>query len=87
MEEDGAVFAAGDFTKNDIYQLRFANVPGGTRSIRLQVLPDERLPAKGPGIVAYEGPEGDFFLSKVKVRPLRFQQDETRRYVLSPARR
>ncbi|HEX7862910.1 MAG TPA: PSD1 and planctomycete cytochrome C domain-containing protein [Verrucomicrobiae bacterium] len=68
VEEDGSVFASGDFTKNDIYKLRFSNVPDETRSIRLQVLPDERLPANGPGTVAYEGPEGDFFLSKVKVR-------------------
>ena len=68
VEEDGTIFASGDFTKIDIYKLRFGSVPEGTRSIRLQVLPDERLPANGPGTVAYEGPEGDFFLSQVKVR-------------------
>ena len=68
IEDDDSVFASGDFTKNDTYKLKFANVPKGTRSIRLQVLPDDRLPARGPGTVSYEGPEGDFFLSSFKVR-------------------
>ncbi len=68
IQEDDSVFATGDFTKNDTYKLKFASVPKGTRSIRLEVLPDDRLPAKGPGTVAYEGPEGDFFLSNVKMR-------------------
>ncbi|MGZ8939280.1 MAG: PSD1 and planctomycete cytochrome C domain-containing protein [Limisphaerales bacterium] len=68
IQEDDSIFASGDFTKNDTYKIRFSNIPKGTRSIRLEVLPDDRLPAQGPGTVAYEGPEGDFFLSKVKVR-------------------
>lgn len=68
IQEDDSIFASGDFTKNDTYKIRFNNIPRGTRSIRLEVLPDDRLPAGGPGTVAYEGPEGDFFLSKVKVR-------------------
>jgi hypothetical protein len=68
IEADDSVFASGDFTKNDTYKLKFASVPKGTQSIRLQVLPDDRLPARGPGTVSYEGPEGDFFLSSFKVR-------------------
>ena len=68
IQEDDSVFASGDFTKNDIYKLKFSGVPKNTRSIRLEVMPDDRLPSKGPGIVAYEGPEGDFFLSNFKVR-------------------
>jgi hypothetical protein len=68
IEEDDSVFASGDFTKNDTYKLKFTGVPKGTRTLRLEVLPDERLPASGPGTVSYEGPEGDFFLSKIKVR-------------------
>src|SRR5688572_22630358 len=68
IEDDDSVFASGDFTKNDTYKLKFAGVPKGTRTVRLEVLPDERLPANGPGTVSYEGPEGDFFLSKIRVR-------------------
>ena len=68
IKEDDSVFVSGDFTKNDTYKLKFSAVPKSTRSIRLEVLPDPRLPAHGPGRVAYEGPEGDFFLSNVKVR-------------------
>lgn len=68
IEEDDGVFAAGDFTKNDTYRLKFASVPAGTTAIRLQALPDDRLPLRGPGSVSYEGPEGDFFLSSIKAR-------------------
>jgi hypothetical protein len=68
IQEDDSIFASGDFTKNDTYKLKFKNVPAGTKSIRLEVMPDDRLPANGPGAVAYEGPEGDFFLSNLKVR-------------------
>lgn len=67
IESDDAIFASGDFSKNDTYRLTFANVPAGTRAIRLQMLPDDRLPMRGPGRVAYEGPEGDFYLSNFQV--------------------
>jgi len=33
--------------------------------LRLEVLPDPRLPANGPGAAFYEGRKGDFFLSEV----------------------
>ena len=38
---------------------------GKRPALRLEVLPDERLPKRGPGRVYYEGPAGDFFLSEV----------------------
>jgi hypothetical protein len=34
-------------------------------ALRLDVLPDERLPASGPGRAYYEGRQGDFFLSEL----------------------
>ena len=37
------------------------------RAIRLEVLPDEALPAHGPGLCDYEGPKGDFLLSEFEV--------------------
>lgn len=67
IEQDGAVFASGDFTKQDIYRLKFSRLPRGIRALRIEALPDDRLPAHGPGTVHYEGPEGDFFLSTLTV--------------------
>ncbi len=68
IESDDAVFAAGDFTKSDTYTLTFQNIPEGVKAIRLEALPDARLPMGGPGAVAYEGPLGDFFLSEFRVK-------------------
>ncbi len=62
--EDGSVFANGDMTKRDIYSLKFASDLRGITALRLETLPDERLPKNGPGRVYYEGPFGDFFLSE-----------------------
>ncbi|MEY2982678.1 MAG: hypothetical protein RL562_2905 [Planctomycetota bacterium] len=65
--DDGSIFASGDATKSDVYTLE---LPAGTQpvhAIRLEVLPDENLPAHGPGLCDYEGPKGDFFLSEFEV--------------------
>ncbi len=67
IESDGTVFATGDFTKQDIYRLKFKGLPAGVRALRIEALPDDRLPAHGPGTVHYEGPEGDFFLSTLTI--------------------
>ena len=70
LEADGVVFASGDFTKREVYTLRFD--PGDTGlklgALRLEALPDDRLPAKGPGRAYYEGRKGDFFLSEVGLK-------------------
>jgi hypothetical protein len=68
IQADDSIFASGDFTKNDTYQLTFRNLPADLKAIRLEMLPDDRLPNGGPGSVAYEGPEGDFWVSTVKVK-------------------
>ena len=67
IEADDSIFASGDFTKSDTYTLRLEGDWKGVRALRLEVLPDERLPDLGPGRVAYEGPVGDFWLSNFKV--------------------
>ncbi|MGD9857727.1 MAG: DUF1553 domain-containing protein, partial [Planctomycetaceae bacterium] len=45
-------------------------------ALRLEVLPDDRLPEGGPGRTYYEGRKGDFFLSELTARvdgaPIRF---------------
>ncbi|MEO2046518.1 MAG: PSD1 and planctomycete cytochrome C domain-containing protein [Pirellulales bacterium] len=66
---DGSIYSTGDITKRDIYTLTFdlntLNEP--INALRLEVLPDQRLPAGGPGRAFYEGRKGDFFLSEVGV--------------------
>ncbi len=66
IQHDGSIFVSGDQSKRDLYTLQFRNVPAGITAIRLEVLPDDRLPNHGPGRVYYEGPAGDFFLSEVR---------------------
>ena len=61
-QEDGSIYASGDFTKEDHYELRYDNIPAGVTAMRLEALPDARLPEQGPGIAYYEGPRGDFFV-------------------------
>lgn len=76
VQPDASVFASGDISKSDTYDLSFANPPRAITAIRLEVLPDERLPAHGPGMCFYEGPKGDFFMGEFQVsadgRPVRF---------------
>jgi hypothetical protein len=62
--EDASVLAGGDQGKSDTYDLRFHTDLRGITALRLEVLPDERLPRHGPGRVYYEGAFGDFFLSE-----------------------
>jgi cytochrome c553 len=76
--QDGSIFSSGDITKRDVYTLKFhldeSSLP--LTALRLEVLPDARLPAGGPGRAFYEGRKGDFFLSEVVAqlneRPLKF---------------
>ena len=65
---DGSIFATGDVTKRDLYELKFhVDQPTTISAVRLEALPDERLPARGPGMAYYEGRKGDFFLSEFDV--------------------
>jgi hypothetical protein len=63
IQPDDSVFVSGDFTKSDHYTVKFHDLPPGLKAIKLEMLPDERLPNHGPGSISYEGPEGDFWLS------------------------
>jgi hypothetical protein len=64
---DNSVLASGDITKKDIYTLTFKSPPAGITALRLEVLPDDSLPNHGPGMMFYEGPDGDFFLSEINL--------------------
>ena len=65
--DDGSIYSTGDITKRDVFTLTFdmSCLDGPVRALRLEVLPDQRLPAGGPGRCYYEGRKGDFFLSEV----------------------
>jgi hypothetical protein len=85
IEEDGSVFASGDQTKSDEYRVTYRGASGPITAFRIDVLPDDRLPARGPGRAYYEGPKGDFFLSELRLavdgRPLRLRPaDATESY-------
>jgi hypothetical protein len=64
LQADGSVFAGGDAQKRDLYTLTFDDLPAGVTALRIEALPDERLPGHGPGRAYYEGPKGDFLLSE-----------------------
>jgi len=65
--DDGSILASGDINKSETYELKFESKLSGVTSMRLEVLPDDSLPAHGPGMAFYEGPKGDFFLSEFHI--------------------
>jgi hypothetical protein len=67
IQDDDSIFANGDFTKSDTYTLKFHGLPAGIKALRLEMMADDRLPNHGPGSINHEGPEGDFWLSTVRV--------------------
>ncbi len=81
--EDGSIFATGDTTKRDVFEFKFtvgeADKP--IQSLRIEALPDSRLPGGGPGRCYYEGRKGDFFVSEVDVefkeKPIEFNSAST----------
>ncbi len=76
VQSDASVFASGDTSKSDTYELHFSDVPVGVTAILIEALPDPRLPAHGPGMAFYEGPKGDFFLGEFQLtangQPVKF---------------
>jgi hypothetical protein len=69
--KDGSLYSTGDITKRDVFELTLTKETLGDQPIsalRLEALPDSRLPAGGPGRCYYEGRRGDFFLSEIVLR-------------------
>ena len=64
---DDSVLASGDITKSDRYDLTFDVPVEKITALRLEALPDDSLPAHGPGMAYYEGPKGDFFLGELQL--------------------
>ncbi len=76
INEDATVFVTGDITKSDTYKLELEDVSlisamrgqsDAITAIRLEALPDPRLPGRGPGMAYYEGPKGDFLMGEFQV--------------------
>ncbi len=63
QQPDGSVLASGPTPESDLYTVT-AKAPAGTiTGFRLEVLPDDQLPSKGPG----RTPHGNFVLSEFSV--------------------
>ena len=60
---DNAVLASGQSPATDTYTLTFRNLPAAVTALRLDVLPDDSLPQKGPG----RADNGNFVLTEIKV--------------------
>lgn len=67
IQDDNSIFASGDTAKRDDYVITLQASDKPVTSIRLEALPDERLPAGGPGSTYYEGTIGDFYLTELKL--------------------
>ncbi len=57
IESDGSVFVSGDQSKRDVYTLAFRGDLTGIHAIRLEAMPDERLPQprSGSGVLRRTG--------------------------------
>src|SRR5579863_7447012 len=62
-ESEGRIFASGSMPENEAYVIEFALPAGSASGIRLEALPDSRLPRGGPGRDAY----GNFNITQFKV--------------------
>ena len=60
----GTVLVSGNNENSDVYTVELALPPGEFTAIRLEVLPDDALPAKGPG----RAPHGNFVLTKISAK-------------------
>jgi hypothetical protein len=76
--DDASVLASSDTTKRDVYEVKYRTDLRGITAVRLEVLPHDSLPQRGPGRVYYEGALGDFFLSELTLQadgqPVKFRR-------------
>ena len=64
IRDDHSVLASGKNPETDTYTLRFTNDLAGIVALRIEVLPDDSLPSKGPGRAG----NGNFVLTEVVAR-------------------
>ena len=63
-QPDGVILAEGPNPPSETYEIEASTALRGIKGIRLEVFPDDRLPAKGPG----RGVNGNFVLTEVRMR-------------------
>ncbi|MBC7819487.1 MAG: DUF1549 domain-containing protein, partial [Planctomycetaceae bacterium] len=63
-KDDGSILASGKNPATDTYTFVVKNPPRGITALRLEVLPDDSLPSKGPGRAG----NGNFVLSEFTVK-------------------
>jgi hypothetical protein len=49
LQPDGSILASGPSPATDTYTLTFRNLPANVTAVRLEVLPDDSFPKRGPG--------------------------------------
>lgn len=64
LKDDGSILASGKNPATDTYTVTVKNPPKGITAFRLEVLPDDSLPKKGPGRAG----NGNFVLSEFAVK-------------------
>lgn len=69
---DGSILVSGTSPATDTYTLKFNGLPKDITAFRLEVLPDDSLPMKGPGRAG----NGNFVLSEFVVRYKPAEGDE-----------
>ena len=67
VQDDGSVLVSGDWPNNDVYTLELSTPLAGVTAIKLEALPDESLPERGPGRAPLFMP-GDFMLSEIELK-------------------
>lgn len=63
MRPDGSILVSGENPATDTYSLYLSGLPEGTTGLRLEVLPHESLPNRGPGRAG----NGNFVLSEIEL--------------------
>jgi hypothetical protein len=63
-QKDSSILVKGKKPATDVYTLSFTNTLSGLKGLRIEVLPDDSLPAKGPG----RADNGNFVLTEAIAR-------------------
>ncbi len=64
LQKDHSILASGKTPDKDTYTVTLKNIPQGARAFRVEVLPDNSLPKKGPGRAG----NGNFVITEVLIK-------------------
>ncbi len=81
-ESDGSIFASGKNPTPETYTIKAKSQLKDITAVRLEVLPDPRLPSNGPG----RAPNGNFVLNEIRLQAAPIDsKDKPKRYRFSGA--